>query len=44
MYPFYSGNRLIAILAFIEDPDEIPHLAAFHQGLHMASRLCLSSE
>ena len=31
-------------LANSEDPDEMPHNAAFHQGLHCLLRLKLSSE
>ena len=34
--PFHSGYRLTGTLVNSEDPDEMPHLAAFHQGL-----LCL---
>ena len=30
----YSGNPLTSIFANSEDPDEMQHNAAFHQGLH----------
>ena len=32
--PLHSGNRLTATLANSKDPDEMPHKAAFHLGLH----------
>ena len=31
---FVAGNPLTGTLANSEDPDEMPHNAAFHQGLH----------
>ena len=34
MYPFHSGYLQTGTLANSEDPDKIPHNAAFHQGLH----------
>ena len=33
-HPFHSGYRLTGSLANIEDPDEMPHDAAFHRVLH----------
>ena len=30
----YSGDSLISTLANSNDPDEMPHTVAFHQGLH----------
>ena len=32
--PLETGNPLTSILANGEDPDEMPHNAVFHQGLH----------
>ena len=32
--PSYIGNSLTDTLANSEDPDEMQHNAAFHQGLH----------
>ena len=32
--PLYSGNPLTSTFANSEDPDEMQHNAAFHQGLH----------
>ena len=32
--PLYFGNPLTNIFAINEDPDEMQHNAAFHQGLH----------
>ena len=34
--PFYSGKT--GTLANSEDPDEMPHKASFHQGLHCLLR------
>ena len=31
---FHSGNLQTGTLANSEDPDEMQHNAAFHQGLH----------
>ena len=35
----YTGNPLAGTLANNEDPDEMQHDAAFHQGLHCLLRL-----
>ena len=32
--PFHSGYGYTGILANSEDPYEMPHKAAYHQGLH----------
>ena len=32
--PLYSGNPKTSNFANSEDPDEMQHHAAFHQGLH----------
>ena len=32
--PFHSGYQPIGTLANSKEPDEMPHKAAFHQGLH----------
>ena len=32
--PMYSGNPYTSNFAKSEDPDEMQHNAAFHQGLH----------
>ena len=32
--PFYNGDSKISTLENSEDPDEMPHDAAFYQGLH----------
>ena len=40
--PLDSGNPITG--ANGEDPDEMPHNAAFHQGLHSLLRLKPSSE
>ena len=32
--PLYASDSLIHTLANSEDPDELPHNVAFHQGLH----------
>ena len=32
--PLYSGNPLTGTFANSENPDEMQHDAAFHQGLH----------
>ena len=37
--PLYTGNTLMGTLANSEDPDEMQHNAAFHQGLHCLLRL-----
>ena len=37
--PLYTGKPLMGTFANSEDPDEMQHDAAFHQGLH--SLLCL---
>ena len=34
----YTGNPITSILANSEDPDEMQHNAAFHQGLHCLKR------
>ena len=41
--PLYTGNPLTSTLANREDPDEMLHNAAFHQGLHCLLRLKQSS-
>ena len=35
----YTGNPYTGTLANSEDPDEMHHNAAFHQGLHCLLRL-----
>ena len=40
----YTENLLISTSANSEDPDEMPHNAAFHQGLHCLLRLKQFSE
>ena len=42
--PSKIGNPLISTLANSEDPDEMPHNAAFCQGLHFLIRQNQSSE
>ena len=37
--PLYTGNPLMGTLANSEDPDEMPHKAAFHQGLHFLLKI-----
>ena len=37
--PLYNGNPLSGTLVNSEDPDEMQHNAAFHQGLHCLLRL-----
>ena len=32
--PLYMGNPKTGTFTNSEDPDEMPHNAAFHQGLH----------
>ena len=32
--PLENGNPLMGTLANSDDPDEMPHKAVFHQGLH----------
>ena len=32
--PLYLGNPKMSTFANSEDPDQMPHDAAFHQGLH----------
>ena len=39
----HTGNHLTCTLANSEDPDEMQHTAAFHQGLHCLLRLKQSS-
>ena len=39
IYPFAYWKPLKGILANSEDPDEMQHHAAFHQGLHCLLRL-----
>ena len=41
--PFYTGNPNKGTLTKIEDPDEMQHNAAFHQGLHCLPTLKHSS-
>ena len=36
--PLYTGNPSTGTLANSEDPDEMQHNAAFHQGLHCLFR------
>ena len=36
--PFHSGYLLTGILANSEDPEEMSHNTAFHQGLHCMKR------
>ena len=42
--PFRTGNPETGALENNEDLDEMPHCAAFHQGLHCLLRLKQSSE
>ena len=37
--PLYTGNPGTGTLAISEDPDEMQHDAAFHQGMHGLLRL-----
>ena len=37
--PFHSGYWYMGTPANGDDPDEMPHNAAFHQGLHCLQRL-----
>ena len=37
-FNFYNGDSKMSYLANSEDPDEMPHNAAFHQGLHCLPR------
>ena len=39
--PLYTGYSKLSTLANSEDPDEMPHDAAFHQGLHCLLRKIL---
>ena len=32
--PITNGGGITSTLANSEDPDEMPHMVAFHQGLH----------
>ena len=41
--PLYTGNPLKGTLINSEDPDEMPHIAAFHLGLHCLFRKKQSS-
>ena len=41
---FYSGNPKTGTLTNSKDPDEMPHNAAYHQGLRCLSRKTRSSE
>ena len=36
--PCHSGYLQTGALANCEDPDEMPHNAAFHRGLHFLQR------
>ena len=36
--PFSTRNPIMGTMANSEDPDEMPHKAAFHQGLHCLLR------
>ena len=36
--PLYATDSKICTLTNNEDPDEMPHYAAFHQGLHIFSK------
>ena len=40
----YTGDPLISTLTNSEDPDEMPHYAAFHLGLHCVLRQKRSSK
>ena len=40
--PLYIGNPRTGSLANSEDSDEMPHNAAFHQGLHCLLRFISS--
>ena len=42
--PLYTSDSKICALANSEDQDEMPHNAAFHQGLHHFLRQKRSSE
>ena len=43
-YPLKTRNPETSTLAKGEDQDEMPHIAAFHQGLHCLLRQNQSSE
>ena len=38
VHPLYTIESLMCTVANFEDPDEMPHKAAFHQGLHCLLR------
>ena len=38
LIPLYIGNPYMRTISNSEDPDEIPHDAAFHQGIHCLLR------
>ena len=42
--PLYTGDSEMCTLTNGEDPDEMPHDVAFHQGLHCLHRQRRSSE
>ena len=44
LIPLWTGNPKTGTLANSEDPDEMTHNAAFHQGLHWMGRQNLPSE
>ena len=43
-YPLYASDSELHALANSEDPDEMPHDAAFHLGLHCLLRQKRSAE
>ena len=42
--PLYSGNPLMRTFVNSEDPDEMQHNAAFHQGLHCKGKKDLQTK
>ena len=42
-YDIFLSHKIVFILANCADPDEMPHNAAFHLGLHCLPKYLLSS-
>ena len=38
MRPLHTGNPKMGMLANSEEPDEMQHNVAFHQGLHFSAK------
>ena len=43
-YPLFSENPLMSTFVNSEDPDEMQHNAAFHQGLHCKGKKDLQAK